>query len=948
METATANARTAEAQNRSTPIQALLSQTLEAFQTVEINGNLIVLSVLDTLEIGAGTEFGDDYSATPNLWLFAEDLLLSSSFKMKQGVVSSHSLTVAGEAVVDVSGQAGTSADTPNENASGPRQPGGDGDSSGNLSLYLERSDTDLPNFKIAAHGGAGGAGQRGTNLTAGADGGKGGRGGQVVIVTGLRVLQWLSQLQNLAKLSSLDPKKEALQQLINLIPDDVQHSGLIQTLKDALSSSTEETFSQLIEQAAFQLQALSTGYESALRVCVDNSGGAYGVYGDGKTSGQNGIAGGSGILQRILVGAPDEIAAQEFSSFFLVHPSQCVRLLNKVKLMYWTLDPVANPQGVTDIMTLLLRLQARTKLFVDARDDSALVNYYNQNEATVGAIGSVNQLRALYEETTRYLAQIKQGYDLFGYEGNHVPLGSFDFYKGVLDEVLANFSALEIDYNNYFSSLEAQNAQMEDIRKARDKQQSIIATAQSRIDALQSLALKTALVIDGYQTVLTPLKKALDKKITDLGDAVRNFDFNFDSVLQSLTSLAFAPESQVMMLTQGSQFLYDGLTKVTDDKGMRINKDYLVSQLKSVKGDLDSLQEGYRALDNGALEAEDPAAGKLIMDEQQVIQFFSDFYNKFPKELDALQQAFQNYITQIEARNNQILTYNATVSLLLKYHQMIDAANDRKQVLNEQALTTMAPDLPDLLTFLSSSYYAARTQVMDALDLTARAYRFWALSDRNLLAEAYTGKSLPEIDHSALLEAQRTILGAYEQKVEDFGTNQSRFPATPDQQGLIFDVPSYQVDLFKDIGQLMVQIPTALPRTSRAESVFVDMANVRVLLVRVWIDGVKTSDNKLAIHLTHNGQEQITSTDGLVFNFSHEPVPKLFKYNIETKEVLQEANFGIEQSGIRGATTSTIYAALGPFTTWNIRVVPTDNLDLDLSQVTGVQLEFHGTSFSF
>lgn len=106
-------------------------------------------------------------------------------------------------------------------------------------------------------------------------------------------------------------------------------------------------------------------------------------------------------------------------------------------------------------------------------------------------------------------------------------------------------------------------------------------------------------------------------------------------------------------------------------------------------------------------------------------------------------------------------------------------------KTLNDQALNNMAPDLPDLVSFVSRLFYANRNQIMHNLDLTVRAYRFWTLSDRNLLNEAYGGKTPPQIDHAALDSAQITILNAYGQAVENFGTNHSVFSANASANGL-------------------------------------------------------------------------------------------------------------------------------------------------------------------
>ncbi|MBF0423138.1 MAG: hypothetical protein HQL73_09105 [Magnetococcales bacterium] len=927
--------------------QTLLTQSLEAFQSVDVGDNRVVISVLDSLSLGDGTVFGKDYRSVGQLSLFAENILLSDKFSLSKGIVSSHGLAMAGQGTFDLSGTPGSSSDTPNQDPNAPGVAGGPGKPGGKFWLYLEDGTAIKSSFAISAHGGAGGAGQQGTDRTAGGDGGDGGPGGEVTVAVGSPSLAWLASMRTAYALSTLGAKQEAVKELVQTLPTNLPAS-LLNRLNDALAATNDVDFTRSLEDAALQLSAIQTGFASTLRTCVDVSGGIYGVYGDGKTNGKDGTPGKPGSYTGLLFGTPMDWVGDKFPQFFLIHPSQCARFMERIKLDYWRLDPVTYPDGVADLIIRLLRLQARTQPFARAAVDSLLVKYYNRNEAFFGAVNAVASLAAIYQESSQYLSQIKQGLDLFGYNSNHVPLGSLSFYQTLLKALCDNFSVLETAYNNYFKALQTQKATTDQIIATRQRQAITISNAQSQLSSLKSLTLKTARVIDGYQTILPPLKQAVEDKIKALEDKIKNhFDFNFDTFFQSLTTLAFAPESSFMALTQAGSFLYNGAAKVTDDKGLPVNKSYLVGQLKAVKADVNSIMEGYQALDNGLLAPDDPGAGKLVAEEGQILKFFSSFYSSFPKELDELKKAFQAYIDQVEARNNQILQYNAMVTLMVQNHELIQTTQAQNDKLNDTALAAMKPDLPDLVTFVSSMYYDARTQVMETLDLTARAFRFWALSDRNIISQAYGGKSLPQIDSVALIAAQDTLLSQFRQAVENFGTNSSKFPAGSGQPGLIYQVPSLQVDLFRQLNQLMLPIVAATSDSSGSSNIFAGMANVRILQIRVWVPGAKVDNDRLQVRITHTGNEQIVATSGEVFRFSHEPVNKLFIYAPSTLRVIEEANFGVEQSLASGGSATT-YAALGPFTSWHVTVDPKDNVGLDLSGVTGVQLEFHGTNYAF
>lgn len=255
-------------------------------------------------------------------------------------------------------------------------------------------------------------------------------------------------------------------------------------------------------------MQGLIAEWNSSLLSTIDVSGGNYGVYGEGKMNGVNGEKGKPGTLQHVLFDQSKDVINKPFAPFLMIHPSQCTRLLEKIKLMYLTIDPVLKPQGVKDLFTLLLRLQARTEVFVNATETSELVQYYKKHEAEIGAIGAVAQLKYVNAQATQYIKQLGSGKDLFGYDSNHVPMASFAFYKDTLETLIDNFGKLQIEYNTYFEQLNKNKADSEQVKRARESLTDIKATAQNDLNALKHTVLKTATVIDSYQNILPTLKK--------------------------------------------------------------------------------------------------------------------------------------------------------------------------------------------------------------------------------------------------------------------------------------------------------------------------------------------------------------------------------------------------------------------------------------------------------
>ncbi len=919
--------------------ETLLSNSLEAYQKITIEEKLIIVSALDDLLIPPQED--------KNLNIFAEGLTVKDQLRCKNLLLSAHNLKITDPGVFDVSGKDGESVKTTNMESK-PGRVGGNGDPAGKIDLYLTRTEGQNPPFRFHAKGGDGGAGERGSDQFPGGNGGDGNNGGQVVLSIGLAALDWRHRIHQIRELKTLTARKEALRGLLTLLPPDVKQAELGQTLEQAQASANDEEQTALLGEAVATCYVLAHQYEDRLRPGVNAGEGAYGVHGEGKPNGVNGKAGCPGALSITSFGKPVELVNNEFPLSFFMHPSQCARMLERIHLKYWTLDSASRPEDAKRLMSMMLGLQERTRPFHDISSEGNIARFFKENEKSYGAINAVDSLFDIFMQVTQLAAQLRHGRSCFGYEADHVPLASFTYYENLLDKTLPNFKELEASYKDYFTALKENQASTSQIKAARSRYHETINTAGQQLKSLTAQSAATGRVISGYQVILPPLKKQLLEKIGKFEEAIRKyFEFDLFIMVDIVSSIASGSASEVDVLSELGDFLYDDTSgKIADDSGLEVDKKKLVKQVKAVQGNLESLKEGYQCLDNGTLQADDPGAGKLLAQADKLKECFSAFYEKFPHELDDLKKGFERYINKVVARNNQIITYNATVALMRKNRQKIVGARARIEKLNDQELENLKPNLPDMVSFMSALYYSARFQVMATLDLMGRAFRLWALSNKNPLTQAYEGKTPREISHTVLLAARNAVLSSARSAVENFGTNHSRFPVHADQQGIIHQLPKSQVDLFKETKQLMVHLPVATNTTGRDESEFSGMANVRVSKVRVWLDGVKTDNDELRLEITHTGEEHIADKMGEVFRFVHEPVKKMLSYTISSKVPNEEADFCVEQQTSFGDLA--LYAALSPFTTWHIEVKEHQNKNLDLSGVTDIQLEFHGTNYAF
>lgn len=916
---------------------AILSQSTESFQTVTIQDKKIVLSAQDVFSIGEGTDFGADHT-DEEYYIYAEGVLLADRIKLKNCLISAGNLITGGnETIIDVSGKNGTDVENPNMDPKKcPGDQGGDGFSGGGLNMYVENINVDSAVYRIAARGGDGGKGQEGTPDTAGGSGGNGGHGGSVQVLIVHPYLRIVLTLVSIYKDSNYSNKKSQLSACI----ENMSNLTSLSTIKDELQyaldhTNTPEDLNASIYDAAGEINIMAINWKRNFQIDID--GGNYGTYGAGNPSGKNGVQGNKGSSSIFQVRVGTDLLKEMFVPFMFVHPSQCAMTLEKVKLMYFSADPVKNPDGIKDIAVLLKRLQQRTAIFKNLTVSSDLSKYYQDNEQSIGATDSLNSLGQIYDAATNLLNNLTKGLDFFGYENQYVPLTSFAFYRELLKDLISNFSIIETSYDSYYKSLKDQKATIDAVKLARQQQESIVTQSASAIDQLRNNLLETGNIIDSYQYILSPQKTALLDKMEQLEDEIKDyFDFNFKSFLSSLTMIAFAPKSALMWVTQIAELGFEGTQEITDSQGDQVNKDYLVGKIESVEATIKGLIEAYSEKSDGTLEIDDPGASKLIANEDKILDLLDDFYNKFPDQISDLKVLFQDYVSTIISRNNKILTYNAIVQLLRKNHQQIDQAKQKIKSLNDEALKHMKPEWPDLAAFVSQMYYSTRSIIMETMDLAARAYGFWALDDnRNLIAAAYGEKSLPEINTAVFTQVQNTILNAYRSAVEKFGNGAGVF------RGIVVNLNEYQVESLKSMNQVMISIPVV--RASTSISPFAGMCNIRLFKVRVWVKGAKTSDNMLQVNIIHTGKEQITYTDDNVFTFKHDPKYTMFRYNLTNNKILEDGDLGWQDT-----ESKKIYALVGPFTYWSIKLDKRWNKDLDLSGITDVTIEFHGTNYPF
>jgi hypothetical protein len=167
----------------------------------------------------------------------------------------------------------------------------------------------------------------------------------------------------------------------------------------------------------------------------------------------------------------------------------------------------------------------------------------------------------------------------------------------------------------------------------------------------------------------------------------------------------------------------------------------------------------------------------------------------------------------------------------------------------------------------------------------------------------------------------------------------------------------------------------------------FFGQANVRLSRVRAWMVGMVTSNKMHLVNIEHSGREVLWRDDNLPYPrqalrdsiddglgsaplkrqdvpmIVHAPIQKSFIYGSKglkldlATEVFKQGDLrargakdgdlGYAVDAALGLPGQSGFAAIGPFTTWRIKV-PNTNAGLDLSNLSAIVMEFDGFSVGF
>ncbi|KAK0651242.1 hypothetical protein B0T16DRAFT_453737 [Cercophora newfieldiana] len=613
-------------------------------------------------------------------------------------------------------------------------------------------------------------------------------------------------------------------------------------------------------------------------------------------------------------------------------------------------------------------------------------------------------QIGSIYNQAQSFNNQIVAGCDMFGHNPLWVPRLNASYYTGRAVELMGILKTMEDEHKN----MKDEQAALSDITSGKTAAQSAEQDAQMRVKLLTETNGPLSISADTISH-FTPL---LTRKVANLSaDIKAKFTFDTGDALDALSNIAMAP-SIPLALFQGGKIFYDGSTTVKDSAGVKVNKDYVVSEFDTAGDNLGSLDQAFSARADHTVQTGDPGGMKLLAAADRIESLYEEFKANIPaddgKELRDSLDELKHLAT---TRNNAVVAYNSALELLKQ--ASADEVYHYKQVeaYADQAAKEMNPALPSILLWLQRTRDGYALEIMRLFDYASRAIYYWGLelpassestpSATAMIPVASPGPLKDSLslanDLTALNSSFETALGAFAGSAPDHFPPSSP-PSTP-QHGIQGDYyrlnaaqrQTLQTKMSRDTGKqtttshyYTVTIPlkpgVLVDSEAREDKdkdkdkgriLMAERANIRLDRVRLWLVGASVEEDEgerrpLHVVITQLGDEVVEkSTTGEQVRFAHDPVVMGFRYDVAGltafaqcgegrvlgTQMLPNYYYGGGGGGGSGgspALPETTIAAVGPWSTWMFELREQENPSLDLGGLTDAYIEFGGFSSPF
>jgi len=598
-------------------------------------------------------------------------------------------------------------------------------------------------------------------------------------------------------------------------------------------------------------------------------------------------------------------------------------------------------------------------------------------------------------------------GQNGFGKPSGFVPVGSLAKQLGRLKDATTNLEKIEELAEDYRQCVAA-NA---------DAKATLLGADTHVNAAARYLTTETGTAADDLKKVQDELDAAEQRRkqsrdrLEPLLEKVKaevkgSFQIDPAQLLNALSQLAFvnaeAPVQAGMMVAGAAgSVILDGTQNIITDSGAKIDKRYVVGQLRAF--DSDKLGGELAAAGDGFKD--DSASYRYLADLGKFMNLVQDFLsNPQVHSVVDLRDELLSQIELVQERNQLVDEYNAVLHRIAQLKAAAAAVDAERTKVRDELTANADPAAAEMATYLGGLVDRAKWEALRQLYMTMRAATFWQLDDSTLMADLLgadlRGRAL-SINSGAIGAAGSTLLGRINEALEQARPLPNGFPASEIpylgrdgnrwlNAGVVIAITREKhPEFFADLETMGEATFTILPNVQgstapsgtddlgpsvvfgdangdadpvqAAVHPFYDKPNVRLTKVRVFLDEPPDVTGHRVLHLVHSGDERFVRSDGDVFpatgDLSHREVTVKNAYTVNGFGF--NPLYGFAASALEGVDTedgdlqfpagnaalpNSDYAPIGPVTVWRLVVNPDGvNHGLDLEKVNRVFVDFHG-----
>ncbi|GAB6043719.1 hypothetical protein [Endothiovibrio diazotrophicus] len=526
----------------------------------------------------------------------------------------------------------------------------------------------------------------------------------------------------------------------------------------------------------------------------------------------------------------------------------------------------------------------------------------------------------AIHAAAAGELVRMSRGLDFYGHGVGWTPVLNL---KGLLErtgELLVLGEIVERQFNAYAEEGREQKERLRDLKRMNDDIEKRLDDSRleeeglaTQIESLRQQMERYNRDVDAQKAKLIEREYAFKKELTAY--LIEKHQTDFDAFLEMLGVVVAAAGG----IAGGVGGIAAGAKAVSKASGLVKGAAGVVKVLKSVKGSIDSLQKGFKAI-KGYVTPDEPNAAKLLVEQEKFDEMLEEYLGEFDAA-DELREAIDYYLELTQARNQLACNFTALVT--------------RRAGLEAQRVQTLAETryigasisshqnnlLPLYTAYMRKCYDQLKQELMRNLYLENRAYQYWSLGDHPL--------ELSNLNVAMLAASHQRLV----KRIDLFRENNEAFD--PFTQKVVVDA-----ERFREAFAALAESRCLTFRLDIRETPgFLNMRHIIAQRFEIAFPDIEGGSEVLYLSLIHGGDPVLNrlvelEAPGSLRHFTHRPRPKPYKIDYANPANTAGGVFGESGQG---------YSGLSPFSSWKIDFDLKGNEWLDLKRIRRVEITFHG-----